>query len=366
MEELKRCPHEELTFAPYLWLRVRTLEAWLNDRARQGWSLAAMDGHDVLLVQDGAQARYRAVLVRRQRGVNFDAAAADLLARRRAEGWSFLGACDGVHIFVDREGQAADFADADTAPTARRLAAGRAVLAALPWLLLAAYFVIMRFSADGYGLLSASPVLILPILLLCAAVAAGAWLVRTQRALKAEGKRDEAALFAAPRWQRSLRLALCYIALLVAVNVSALLPDLMPRLLPDLWRGAPLTEAEAPLRTEAVYGVAGAFDSEAESGSFFVPRVSCYDEEAEGASIFGRVMDCRWPWVAERVLESQLGYASGYESAEVNGATLYLWNDRDGGSDLVCLDGTRVLDLNLSPAIDMETLCAALKTEGSQ
>ena len=366
MEELKRCPHEELTFASCLWLRVRTLEAWLNDRARQGWSLAAMDRHDALLVQDGTRARYRAVLVRRQRGVNFDAAAADLLARRRAEGWSFLGACDGVHIFVDREGQAADFADTDTAPAARRKAAGRAALAALPWLLLAAYFVIMRFSADGHGLLSGSPTLILPILLLCAAVAAGAWLVRTQRALKAEGKRDEAALFAAPRWQRSLRLALCYIALLVAVNVSALLPDLMPRLLPDLWRGAPLTEAEAPLRTEAVYGVAGAFDSEAESGSFFVPRVSCYDEEAEGASIFGRVMDCRWPWVAERVLESQLGYASGYAIAEVDGATLYLWNDRDGGSDLVCLDGTRVLDLNLSPAIDMETLCAALKTEGSQ
>lgn len=362
MEELKRCPHEELTFAPYLWLRVRALEAWLNDRARQGWSLAAMDGHDALLVQDGARARYRAVLVRRQRGVNFDAAAADLLARRRAEGWSFVGACDGVHIFVDREGQAADFADADTAPTARRLAAGRAALAALPWLLLAAYFVIMRFSADGHGLLSGSPALILPILLLCAAVAAGAWLVRARRALKAEGKRGEAALFAAPRWRRALLVALCYIALLVVASVSPLLPDLLP----DLWRGAPLTEAEAPLRTEAVYGVAGAFDSEAESGSFFVPRVSFYDEEAEGASIFGRVMDCRWPWVAERVLESQLGYASGYEIAEVDGATLYLWNDRDGGSDLVCLDGTRVLDLNLSPAIDMETLCAALKTEGSQ
>ena len=152
-----------------------------------------------------------------------------------------------------------------------------------------------------------------------------------------------------------------YIALLVVASVSPLLPDLMPRLLPDLWRGAPLAETEAPLRTEAVYGVAGVFDSEAESGSFFVPRVSFYDEEAEGASIFGRVMDCRWPWVAERVLESQLGYASGYEIAEVDGATLYLWNDRDGGSDLVCLDGTRVLDLNLSPAIDMETLCAALK-----
>ena len=118
MEELERCPHEELTFASCLWLRVRTLEAWLNDRARQGWSLVAMDGHDALLVQDGARARYRAVLVRRQRGVDFDAAAADLLARRRAEGWSFVGACDGVHIFVDREGQAADFADTDTAPAA--------------------------------------------------------------------------------------------------------------------------------------------------------------------------------------------------------------------------------------------------------
>lgn len=360
MEELKRCPHEELTFAPSLWLRVRALEAWLNDRARQGWSLAAMDGRDVLLVQDGARARYRAVLVRRQRGVDFDAAAADLLARRRAEGWSFLGACDGVHIFVDREGRAADFEDVDTVPTARRLAAGRAALAALPWLLLAAYFVIMRFSADGHGLMSASPTLMLPILLLCAAVAAGAWLVRARRALKADGTSGEAALFAAPRWQRSLCVALCYIVLLAVASVGALLPDLMPKLLPDLWRGAPLTEAEAPLRTEAVYGVAGAFVSEAESGSFFVPRVSYYDEETEGASIFGRVMDCRWPWVAERVLGSQLKYTSGYESVEVDGASFYLWDGLDGGSNLVCRDGTRVSDLDLSPAIDMETLCAAL------
>ena len=108
------------------------------------------------------------------------------------------------------------------------------------------------------------------------------------------------------------------------------------------------------------------FDSEAESGSFFVPRVSFCDEEAEGASIFGRVMDCRWPWVAERVLESQLKYASGYESAEVNGASFYLWDGLDGGSNLVCRDGTRVSDLDLSPAIDMETLCAALETEGSR
>ena len=233
---------------------------------------------------------------------------------------------------------------------------GRAALAALPWLLLAAYFVIMRFSADGHGLMSASPTLMLPILLLCAAVAVGAWLVRARRVLKADGTSGEAALFAAPRWQRSLLVALCYIVLLVVASVSPYLPDLLP----DLWRGAPLTEAEAPLRTEAVYGVAGAFVSVAESGSFFVPRVSYYDEETEGASIFGRVMDCRWPWVAGRVLESQLGYASGYESVEVDGASFYLWDGLDGGSNLVCRDGTRVSDLDLSPAIDMETLCAAL------
>ena len=204
--------------------------------------------------------------------------------------------------------------------------------------------------------MSASPTLILLILLLCAAVAARAWLVRARRVLKAGGTSGEAALFAAPRWQRSLLVALRYIVLLVVASVSPYLPNLLP----DLWRGAPLTEAEAPLRTEAVYGVAGAFDSEAESGSFFVPRVSYYDEETEGASIFGRVMDCRWPWVAERVLESQLKYATGYESAEVNGASFYLWDGLDGGSNLVCRDGTRVSDLDLSPAIDMETLCAAL------
>ena len=64
--------------------------------------------------------------------------------------------------------------------------------------------------------------------------------------------------------------------------------------------------------------------------------------------------------MAGRVLESQLGYASGYESVEVDGASFYLWDGLDGGSNLVCRDGTRVSDLDLSPAIDMETLCAAL------
>ena len=53
--------HSELaTLAPNLWLRTRALEAWLNDKARQGWSLAAMDGTDVFLKEGGGK-RYRVV-----------------------------------------------------------------------------------------------------------------------------------------------------------------------------------------------------------------------------------------------------------------------------------------------------------------
>ena len=54
--------HSELvTLAPDLWLRTRPLEAWLNDKARQGWSLAAMDDADVMLKEDGGGRRYRVV-----------------------------------------------------------------------------------------------------------------------------------------------------------------------------------------------------------------------------------------------------------------------------------------------------------------
>ena len=52
---------EEAALAPNLWLRTRALEAWLNDKARQGWSLAAMDGTDALLRQDGGGKRFRVV-----------------------------------------------------------------------------------------------------------------------------------------------------------------------------------------------------------------------------------------------------------------------------------------------------------------
>ena len=52
---------EEAALAPNLWLRTRALEAWLNDKARQGWSLAAIDGTDALLRQDGGGKRYRVV-----------------------------------------------------------------------------------------------------------------------------------------------------------------------------------------------------------------------------------------------------------------------------------------------------------------
>ena len=92
MEELKRCPHEELTFAPYPWLRVRTLEAWLNDRARQGWSLAGLEGTDALLRQDGGGRRFRVL-------AHADAGLAAFSRRCEAEGWQLAALGDGAHVF---------------------------------------------------------------------------------------------------------------------------------------------------------------------------------------------------------------------------------------------------------------------------
>ena len=185
------------------------------------------------------------------------------------------------------DGWDADFADADTAPAARRQAAGRAALAALPWLLLAAYFVIMRFSAGGlraYVRLADADVAHFAALR-----GGGGGRMARSRAEGAEGgrnKRRGRALCRPEMATGAARRAVLTSRCLAVASVR-LLPDLMPDLLPDLWRGAPLTEAEAPLRTEAVYGVAGAFDSEAESGSFFVPRVSrmrCSDRTAAASA----------------------------------------------------------------------------------
>ena len=68
--------HSELvTLAPDLWLRTRALEAWLNDKARQGWSLAAMDDADVMLKEDGGGRRYRVVRTRRRGWRRFSSAA---------------------------------------------------------------------------------------------------------------------------------------------------------------------------------------------------------------------------------------------------------------------------------------------------
>ena len=83
---------EEAALAPDLWLCAPALEAWLNDKARQGWSLAAMDGTDALLRQDGGGRRYRVV-------AHADAGLAEFSRRCEAEGWRLAASGDGAHVF---------------------------------------------------------------------------------------------------------------------------------------------------------------------------------------------------------------------------------------------------------------------------
>ena len=84
--------YETVTLAPDLWLRAPALEAWLNDRARQGWSLAGLEGTDALLRQDGGGRRFRVL-------AHADAGLAAFSQRCEAEGWQLAASGDGAHVF---------------------------------------------------------------------------------------------------------------------------------------------------------------------------------------------------------------------------------------------------------------------------
>ena len=84
--------YETIALAPDLWLRAPALEAWLNDRARQGWSLAGLEGTDALLRQDGGGRRFRVL-------AHADAGLAAFSRRCEAEGWQLAASGDGAHVF---------------------------------------------------------------------------------------------------------------------------------------------------------------------------------------------------------------------------------------------------------------------------
>ena len=81
-----------VALAPDLWLRTRALEAWLNDKARQGWSLAGLEGTDALLKEDGGGRRYRVL-------AHADAGLAEFSRHCEAEGWQLAASGDGAHVF---------------------------------------------------------------------------------------------------------------------------------------------------------------------------------------------------------------------------------------------------------------------------
>ena len=116
---------EEAALAPNLWLRTRALEAWLNDKARQGWSLAAMDGTDALLRQDGGGKRYRVV-------AHADAGLTAFLERCEAEGWRLAGSGEDVYILEDAAGTAKEIEDGATEAYVRRRCRRKALAARFP------------------------------------------------------------------------------------------------------------------------------------------------------------------------------------------------------------------------------------------
>ena len=118
------------TLAPGLWLRTRALEAWLNDKARQGWSLAAMDDADVMLKEDGGGRRYRVV-------AHAEAGLAAFLERCETEGWRLAGSGEDGYILEDAAGTAKSVCC--PFPRGARVTPSRCIWAALyPWTALCA------------------------------------------------------------------------------------------------------------------------------------------------------------------------------------------------------------------------------------
>ena len=289
---------EEAALAPNLWLRTRALEAWLNDKARQGWSLAAMDGTDALLRQDGGGKRYRVV-------AHADAGLTAFLERCEAEGWRLAGSGEDVYILEDAAGTAKEIEDGATEAYVRR----RCRRKALAWAGLAAFYLllyaIMRLCGDGFdlmrsGVLGGLFLLVYPAMMLAAAAIC---LRRGARAIEGDVRQNVLRRW----WQKNLVLRAAGICLTLVLGVVlAVYP------FPPTYPNAPLPEAEAPYTIENVYGLEGEYSAYETDGSFFVPVQANYASSREtflGRSRFLSVemAGCRWEWVARRVFDAYAG-----------------------------------------------------------
>ena len=289
---------EEAALAPNLWLRTRALEAWLNDKARQGWSLAAMDGTDALLRQDGGGKRYRVV-------AHADAGLTAFLERCEAEGWRLAGSGEDVYILEDAAGTAKEIEDGATEAYVRR----RCRRKALAWAGLAAFYLllyaIMRLCGDGFDLMRSGVLgglffLVYPAMMLAAAAIC---LRRGARAIEGDVRQNVLRRW----WQKNLVLRAAGICLTLVLGVVlAVYP------FPPTYPNAPLPEAEAPYTIENVYGLESEYSAYETDGSFFVPVQANYASSREtflGRSRFLSVemAGCRWEWVARRVFDAYTG-----------------------------------------------------------
>ena len=205
--------YETVTLAPDLWLRAPALEAWLNDRARQGWSLAELEGTDALLRQDGGGKRYRVV-------AHADAGLAAFSRRCEAEGWQLAASGDGAHVFEAVRKMPGAFDERGSRASAR----GRCGLRALCWAALAAAvaLAVLLLGLGGHlplwrrGALAAFCFLpALPPLALCLH-----WLRRGWNAARGVGARG-----AMRRWWQGnvlLRAAAFFAALIACILLAAL------------------------------------------------------------------------------------------------------------------------------------------------
>ena len=283
-----------VALAPDLWLRTRALEAWLNDRARQGWSLAGLEGTDALLKEDGGGRRYRVL-------AHAEAELAAFLEHCETEGWRLAGSGEDVYILEDAAGTAKEIEDESTEAYVRR----RCRRKALTWVGLAAacllLYVIVRLCGDGFdlmrsGVLGGLFLLVYPAMMLAAAAIC---LRRGARAIEGDVRQNVLRRW----WQKNLLLSAAWIFLALVLSVV-----LAVHPLPSVYHNAPLPEAEAPYTIENVYGLT----VERCVASFFVPVQANYASSRE--TFLGRtrllsveMAGCRWEWVARRVFDAYTG-----------------------------------------------------------
>ena len=287
-----------VALAPDLWLRAPALEAWLNDRARQGWSLAGLEGTDAPLRQDGGGRRFRVL-------AHADAGLAAFLEHCETEGWRLAGSGEDVYILEDAAGTAKEIEDESTEAYVRR----RCRRKALTWVGLAAacllLYVIVRLCGDGFdlmrsGVLGGLFLLVYPAMMLAAAAIC---LRRGARAIEGDVRQNVLRRW----WQKNLLLSAAWIFLALVLSVV-----LAVHPLPPVYHNAPLPEAEAPYTIENVYGLEGEYRAYETDGSFFVPVQANYASSRE--TFLGRtrllsveMAGCRWEWVARRVFDAYTG-----------------------------------------------------------